>query len=105
MGRKPIGERAMTPAERQRRRRERIGKPDASSDKAVTNEPQAAEWDADRARLQARIAALQTEVERLKDINALKSTLPQGLRGDNQGETAASIRMRMRRGWTAVVRA
>jgi hypothetical protein len=24
---------------------------------------------------------------------------------DNQGETAASIRMRMRRGWTAVVRA
>jgi hypothetical protein len=27
------------------------------------------------------------------------------LRRDNQGETAASIRMRMRRGWTAVVRA
>ena len=24
---------------------------------------------------------------------------------DNQGETAASIRMRMRRGWTAVARA
>ena len=31
-------------------------------------------------------------------------TLP-GVARDNQGETAASIRMRMRRGWTAVVRA
>ena len=56
-----------------------MGKPHTSSDKPVTNEPQAAEWDAERARLQARIAALHTEVERLKDINALKTTLPQGL--------------------------
>ena len=28
-----------------------------------------------------------------------------GVPRDNQGETAASIRMRMRRGWTAVARA
>lgn len=63
MGRRPgrptIGERAMTGSERVRRYRERHGKPAV---KPATDAPHAEEWEPERARLQARIAALEAKL-------------------------------------------
>jgi hypothetical protein len=61
------------------------------------------------------IGARRLQAIRIEDLNRLYADLHQKLAPrtikqsivprDNQGETAASIRMRMRRGWTAVARA